>query len=82
MPAPVRRRERRLDADLSELPRTIAAAAEALRDGALSAVRLTETLPARAHGANDALGAFIQIADETALAAARRADADFAAGID
>ena len=67
---------------MSELPRTIAAAAEALRDGTLSAASLTETLLARAHAANDALGAFIQIADETALAAARQADADFAAGID
>jgi aspartyl-tRNA(Asn)/glutamyl-tRNA(Gln) amidotransferase subunit A len=67
---------------MSELPRTIVAAAEALRNGTLSAVSLTETLLARAHAANDALGAFVQIADETALAAARAADADFAAGVD
>ena len=43
---------------------------------------LTEALLERAHAANEALGAFIHIADETALAAARQADADFAAGID
>ena len=67
---------------MSELPRTIAAAAEAFRNGTLTAVSLTETLLARAHAANDTLGAFIHFADETALAAARRADADFAAGID
>jgi len=67
---------------MSELPRTIATAAEALRNGSVSAVSLTETLLARAHAANGKLGAFIQIADETALAAARQADADFAAGID
>ena len=66
---------------MSELPRTIAAAAEALRSGSMSAVTLTETLLARAHAANGKLGAFIQIADETALAAARQTDADFAAGI-
>ena len=55
---------------MSELPRTIATAAEALRNGSVSAVSLTETLLARAHAANGKLGAFIQIADETALAAA------------
>jgi len=71
-----------LGAEVSELPRTIATAAEALRDGRLSAVSLTEALLARAHAANDTLGAFIHLADETALAAARRADADFAAGVD
>ena len=67
---------------MTERPRTIAAAGEALRNGTLSTVSLTETLLARAHAANDKLGAFIQIADETALAAAHQADADFAAGID
>ena len=67
---------------MNELPRTIAAAAEALRNGTLSAVSLTESLLARAHAANGKLGAFNYIADETALTAARQADADFAAGID
>jgi aspartyl-tRNA(Asn)/glutamyl-tRNA(Gln) amidotransferase subunit A len=67
---------------MSELPRTIVDTAAAFRSGALTSEKLTETLLARAHAANEKLGAFVQIADETALAAARQADADFAAGID
>jgi aspartyl-tRNA(Asn)/glutamyl-tRNA(Gln) amidotransferase subunit A len=67
---------------VSEFPRTIAAAAEALRSGQLTSSDLTAELLGRAHAANDMLGAFIHIADETAMAAARQADADFAAGVD
>src|SRR5262245_63745440 len=67
---------------MSELPCTIADAARAFRSGQLTSADLTAALLARAHAANEKLGAFIQIADETALAAAKQADADFAAGID
>ena len=78
----VRRFNTGLGAYMSDIPRTIATAAAALRNGSITSVGLTETLLARAHAANDALGAFTYLADETALAAAKQADANFAAGID
>jgi aspartyl-tRNA(Asn)/glutamyl-tRNA(Gln) amidotransferase subunit A len=67
---------------MSELPRTIVEAADLLRNGQLSAVELTEGCLARSHAAQESMEAFLYIADEAALAAARQADADFAAGID
>ena len=67
---------------MTDIPKSIVAAADALRSGELTSVALTEEFLSRAHAANDVLGAFIEIADETALAAARQADADLAAGID
>jgi aspartyl-tRNA(Asn)/glutamyl-tRNA(Gln) amidotransferase subunit A len=67
---------------MTELPRTIAEAAEWLRSGRLTSVGLTETLLERAHATQDTLAAFITISDEAALGAARAADADFARGMD
>ena len=67
---------------MPELPLTIAEAAEWLRSGRITSVALTEAQLARAHATQDTLAAFILIMDESALAAARQADADFAAGID
>src|SRR5437763_12597996 len=67
---------------MSELPRTIVEAADLLRKGEISAVELTEGCLARSHAAQDTMEAFLYIDDEAALAAARQADADFAAGID
>jgi aspartyl-tRNA(Asn)/glutamyl-tRNA(Gln) amidotransferase subunit A len=67
---------------MPELPLTIADAAEWLRSGRITSVALTEAQLARAHATQDTLGAFILIMDEVALAGARQADADFAAGID
>jgi aspartyl-tRNA(Asn)/glutamyl-tRNA(Gln) amidotransferase subunit A len=67
---------------LSDLPRTIADAADALRAGRISSAELTEALLERCHAAQASLGAFVTISDDSALAAARRADLDFAAGID
>jgi aspartyl-tRNA(Asn)/glutamyl-tRNA(Gln) amidotransferase subunit A len=67
---------------MPELPLTIVEAAEWLRKGWISSVDLTAAQLARAHAAQDTLAAFIEILDETALAAARQADADFKAGID
>jgi aspartyl-tRNA(Asn)/glutamyl-tRNA(Gln) amidotransferase subunit A len=67
---------------MPELPLTIAEAADWLRSGRITSVQLTEAQLERCHAAQDTLAAFIVIMDEPALAAARRADADFAAGID
>ena len=67
---------------MPELPLTLAEAADWLRSGRITSVQLTETQLARAHATQDTLSAFIVLMDETALAAARQADADFAAGVD
>jgi aspartyl-tRNA(Asn)/glutamyl-tRNA(Gln) amidotransferase subunit A len=67
---------------MPELPLTIAEAAEWLRSGKITSVALTEAQLARAHATQDTLAAFILILDDAALAGARQADADFAAGID
>lgn len=63
-------------------PITIADAAVALRSGLLTSVALTKRLIARCDALDATLGTFMARFDETALAAAKRADADFAAGID
>jgi len=60
----------------------IAEAADWLRSGRITSTALTEALLKRSHATHDTLAAFITIMDEPALAAARQADADFAAGID
>ncbi|MFO0688639.1 MAG: amidase [Myxococcota bacterium] len=70
------------DATTNALPGTIEEAGRALRSGRLSSVELTRRLQARADALDAKLGTFIARFDESALAAARRADADFAAGID
>src|SRR3954464_10605856 len=67
---------------MPELPLTIAEAADWLRSGRITSAALTEAQLARAHATQDTLAAFIVIMDEVALAGARQADADFAAGID
>ena len=67
---------------MPELPLTIADAAEWLRSGKITSVALTEAQLARAHATQDTLAAFILIMDEAALAGARQADANFAAGVD
>lgn len=64
------------------LPITIQEAAAALRAGQVSSVELTEAALARIAELNDTVGAFITVTDEIALAGAKQADADFAAGID
>jgi aspartyl-tRNA(Asn)/glutamyl-tRNA(Gln) amidotransferase subunit A len=66
----------------SEVPLTVAHAAEALRAGTISSVRLTEALLARIAADNERLGAFVAVTGESALKAAEAADADFAAGVD
>ncbi len=67
---------------MTKIPTTIAEAADWLRAGRITSVALTEAMLARAHAAQEALGAFVVITDDTARAAARAADAAFAAGID
>jgi aspartyl-tRNA(Asn)/glutamyl-tRNA(Gln) amidotransferase subunit A len=62
------------------LPTTIADAAEALGAGRIGAVELTRASLDRAAAAQAALGCFIHVAGEAALASARRADADRARG--
>lgn len=67
---------------MTDLPLTITAAASALRAGSITSVELTEGTIARADALDARLGAYITRTDSAALAAARQADADFAAGID
>lgn len=67
---------------MTEVPGTILDAGHWLRDGRVSSVALTEALLGRCHAAQETLAAFITITDDVALNAARRADADFAAGVD
>ncbi|MCW2540240.1 MAG: Amidase [Frankiales bacterium] len=64
------------------LPLTISAAAAALRDGSLTSVALTQAVQARADKLDSALGTFIGRYNETALAAAAKADEELAAGVD
>ncbi|MDQ6601905.1 MAG: amidase family protein [Chloroflexota bacterium] len=67
---------------MPELPGTIVEAGQWLRSGKITATELTEALLARCHAAQERLGAFNVIMDETAMAAARAADAAFTRGID
>jgi aspartyl-tRNA(Asn)/glutamyl-tRNA(Gln) amidotransferase subunit A len=64
------------------LPTTIADTAVALRADSLTSVALTTELLARADRLDAILGTYVARFDDDALAAARRADADFAAGVD
>jgi aspartyl-tRNA(Asn)/glutamyl-tRNA(Gln) amidotransferase subunit A len=64
------------------LPASIADAGDWLRAGRLSSLALTQALLARSHAAQDTIAAFITITDAPALAAAQRADAELAQGLD
>ena len=64
------------------VPSTIADAFTALRSGALTSVELTTSLLTRTAAHDSTLGTFVARFDDTALAAAAQADADFAAGVD
>ncbi|WP_448061090.1 amidase [Cellulomonas hominis] len=64
------------------LPLTIKDAAAALRDGSLTSVALTSTVLANIAERDGALGAYVTVCADTALAAAQAADDDFAAGTD
>ncbi len=64
------------------LPTTIAEAAAWLREGRISSVSLTQALLDRIHATQDTLGTFIVVTDDSALAAAKRADEELARGED
>jgi aspartyl-tRNA(Asn)/glutamyl-tRNA(Gln) amidotransferase subunit A len=64
------------------LPRNIVEAGQQLRSGQLTCTELTEGLLARAEANQESLGAFVTIAREPALAAARALDAELANGVD
>jgi aspartyl-tRNA(Asn)/glutamyl-tRNA(Gln) amidotransferase subunit A len=66
----------------SELPPTIAEAAEWLRLRRISSVELTRELLARAAGTQDTVGAFMTITEDSAIQAAQRADNELARGHD
>ncbi|HVB96413.1 MAG TPA: amidase [Chloroflexota bacterium] len=67
---------------MPEQPQSIAEAAQWLRSGRITSVALTEESLTRSHAAQGTLAAFIKINDAPALAAARQADSELAAGID
>jgi aspartyl-tRNA(Asn)/glutamyl-tRNA(Gln) amidotransferase subunit A len=64
------------------LPTTILEAGEWLREGRLTSLELTDALLNKATAAQDTLAAFITITHESARAAAARADAELARGVD
>jgi aspartyl-tRNA(Asn)/glutamyl-tRNA(Gln) amidotransferase subunit A len=64
------------------IPLTIKDAAAALRDGSLTSVELTTAVLDQIAARDGALGAYVTVTPDTALAAAQAADADFAKGID
>jgi aspartyl-tRNA(Asn)/glutamyl-tRNA(Gln) amidotransferase subunit A len=63
-------------------PVTLTDAAAALRSGAVTSIELTEAAIARADRFDGELGTYLARFDETALAAAERADAELAEGVD
>ncbi|WP_410585579.1 amidase [Amycolatopsis sp. lyj-108] len=63
-------------------PRTLTATAAALRDGTVTSIGLTEAAMAAADRGDAIYGAYLTRLDETAFTAARRADAELAAGLD
>lgn len=67
---------------MTTLPWTISEAAQWMRSGQISSTVLTEALLSRSHASQDILGAFITVMDDSAIAAARRADDERARGID
>lgn len=67
---------------MSDLPLTITAAAAGLRRGRFTSVELTTAMLARGHALQETIAAYLHFGDDSALAAARQADADFASGVD
>src|SRR5580700_4206927 len=67
---------------MTEVPFTVADAAEKLRAGELTSVALTEAMIARADLLDGQLGTYVTRFNEGALVSAEQADRDFAAGVD
>ena len=66
---------------MTNLPQTIAEAADWLRSGRISSLELTKTQLAHCHDSQDSVAAFITICDEAAIEAAQKADAELTKGI-
>jgi aspartyl-tRNA(Asn)/glutamyl-tRNA(Gln) amidotransferase subunit A len=71
-----------MDHAMNDMPLTIKSAAAALRDGQSTSVALTSAMLNRIEHLNPRLGAFIAVSAETAMAAARQADAELDRGLD
>jgi len=71
-----------MEMSMTDLPSTIVEAGEWLRSRRLSSLELTQAQLDNAAAAQDTLAAFITIAHDSALAAARQADQERASGID
>jgi aspartyl-tRNA(Asn)/glutamyl-tRNA(Gln) amidotransferase subunit A len=71
-----------MEMPMTDLPSTIVEAGEWLRSGRLSSLELTQAQLDNAEAAQDTLAAFITLAHDPALAAARQADTELASGID
>jgi aspartyl-tRNA(Asn)/glutamyl-tRNA(Gln) amidotransferase subunit A len=67
---------------MTEIPLTLTDAARGLRAGEVSSVELTREMLSRADALDSTLGVYVTRLDESALAAAERADNDLAAGLD
>ncbi len=67
---------------MTTVPVTATDAAAQLRAGTITSVELTTAMLERADVLDEQVGTYVTRLDEAALAAAARADADFAAGID
>lgn len=67
---------------MSSLPPTLTEAAAALRSGTVTSVHLAEAAIDRAAKLDDSLGVYLARFDDYAMAAAAKADAELAAGID
>jgi aspartyl-tRNA(Asn)/glutamyl-tRNA(Gln) amidotransferase subunit A len=67
---------------MAKFPLTLSEAAEQLRSGQVTSEVLTRTVLERADRLDDRLGTYLARFDEEALASAKQADADFAAGVD
>jgi aspartyl-tRNA(Asn)/glutamyl-tRNA(Gln) amidotransferase subunit A len=67
---------------MTELPLSVQEAAARIRSGTLSSFELTTAVLERADAIDPQLGAYLARFDETALAAAKRADNELANGVD
>ncbi len=67
---------------MTSVPLTVASAGKALRAREISSTELTTQLLAKVKALNPALGAFITVTEESALAEAAAADALFGKGVD
>lgn len=67
---------------MAEIPLTVSDAAAQLRSGEMTSLELTQAVIDRADALDPKIGSYVTRFDDSALVAAQRADADFAAGVD